>query len=224
MDGAAGLLWPGRAESLRRATGGVGRIRADRGEIKPCQGAAWGLSTGPYQRSLAATYNNSLIVYETARFCSQIDSSRSFQLSFHGTFGASANPFVVPDDQELTVRPVQPRPPRGGLPETSGHSNQSVLQSGWLRAPGGRTKFGGRIIHLNVEREKVSLQGHQIRGALVEFSPTETACVHGKRIAPCASGLSCPYESKIWVLLGPGTIPCVHTQGRFFGVRLLQHG
>jgi WD40 repeat protein len=161
---------------------------------QPHLGSGGGLSFGPDGRSLAATYENMLIVYETVQFSSTFNMGGSFENSFGGTIGGSAGFLAMPVSQEFAVRLIQPQSGRevANLKLPGVPFSQCFSQDGSVLLV--THSQGSRIIHLKVDREKLRLEGHQGGVPAVEFSP------NGKQLATVGKDRTL----RLWDLAAPG--------------------
>ncbi len=134
-------------------------------------GRGIGLSFGPNGRTLAATYCNNLVGYETSQFSRTLSMLGSFEGTLGAAIGGSAGLLAAPLDQEFAVRLIE---------------LQSGRELAFLDVPGiphaeffsrdGSTlllthEHGGRIVRLQAEQEKIRLAGHEGGVPTVEFSP-----------------------------------------------------
>jgi WD40 repeat protein len=141
------------------------------GLLKPRQGRAQGLSFAPDGRTLAATFSNTLIVYETSQFGRTLSLAGSFGSTLGAAVGGSSGLLAVPLDQEFAFRLIQLE---------SGRELAFLSLPGFARSPvfsrDGSVlllthSLGSRVVHLQAEREKLHLEGHEGGVPAVEFSP-----------------------------------------------------
>ncbi len=140
--------------------------------LKPHLGRGFGLSFGPEGNTLACSFDNTLIVYDTQEFKSIYSLGGSFAETAGATLGGAAT-LAVPSFQEQTVHLID---------LTSGGEVASLTAPGSLQAvrfsEDGklllvRQASGCRILRQDVARERVQLEGHRGGVPAVEFSPTQ---------------------------------------------------
>jgi len=143
--------------------------------VQPHLGPGWGLSYGLAGRTLAVTYDNTLIVHDTAQFGTSINIGGAFEHTWGAAVGGSSDGLLaVPSMQELGVRLIQFH--SGGevaylkLPGTPVSSHFSADGSVLLLTH----TLGARVMHLKLDQEKFVLEGHQGGVPAAEFSPNGT--------------------------------------------------
>jgi serine/threonine protein kinase/WD40 repeat protein len=183
--------------------------------LKPQLGRGFGLSFGPEGRTLACSLDNTLMVYDTDQFRRLYSLGGSFAETAGATLGGAAA-LAVPSFQEQTVHLID---------LLSGSQMASLTSPGSLQAARFsedgkillvRHAVGCRILHLDVDEEKIQLDGHQGGVPAVEFSPTGTQLAStGKDRTVRLWDLEAPHASRV---LGPlpaaGQSLAYHPDGR----------
>jgi serine/threonine protein kinase/WD40 repeat protein len=183
--------------------------------LKPQLGRGFGLSFGPEGRTLACSLDNTLLVYETDQFRSLYSLGGSFAETTGATLGGAAT-LAVPSFQEQTVHLIDLLSGGQVASLTSPASLQAVRFSDDGKILLVRHASGCRILHLDVDEEKIQLDGHQGGVAAVEFSPAgDQLASTGKDRALRLWDLDAPPACRV---LGPlpaaGQSLAYHPEGR----------
>ena len=185
-------------------------------QIRPRLGPGWGLSYGWAGRALAVTYDNTLVVYDTAHFGAFINMGGSFETTFGAAIGGSSDGLLaIPSMQEIGVRLTELN--SGGevaylkLPTGPVSSRFSADGSVLLLSH----NIGARVLHLKLAEEKLLLEGHQGGVPAVEFSPNgEELASAGKDRTLRLWNLSSGESRVLGLLKAPGQTLAYTPDGR----------
>jgi serine/threonine protein kinase/WD40 repeat protein len=166
--------------------------------LRPRLGPGHGLSFGSEDQLLACSFDNTLVVYETTHFNATLNLGGSFTETSGATISGLGGLLVVPSYQESAAHVI--------------HLN-SGAQLATLRLPSlplgarfsqdGTTlllrhQSGCRVVQLDVDHEKIRLEGHLGGVPAVEFSPDGQGLAStGKDRTVRLWELSPPYVSRV---------------------------